>query len=80
MNLLIFNSNSKKMPKSVSFEEVFQFLGNLGHISLIEVDAPNSDWIVLGELLNSGILQVRFLWFLKSIIIQHATFVLDFLF
>lgn len=51
------DNSSKKMPKSLSFEEVFQFLENLGYISLIEIDAPNNDWIVLGELLNSGILQ-----------------------
>lgn len=45
----------------MSFDDVFHFLGTLGSISLIEVDVPDNEWFVLGEILNSGILQVEIL-------------------
>lgn len=58
--LHLYNRSStynKKTYKTMSFDDVFHFLGTLGSISLIEVDVPDNEWFVLGEILNSGILQ-----------------------
>lgn len=46
------------MSQTVAGDEVFQNLSEEGPISLIEIDTPGHEWIILGQLLDSGVVEV----------------------